>query len=230
MRLLFINLVSVLKSHLFKVKSFVKLLQQNYNKIIKKGYIFLRWISFFQVVYWRINQSEGLYEIRFYFFLKRRFFRTMVSYYEGLEDYYSDRVYEDGSEHKFNERIWYSDLNNIKNAINSYLYREFIAFLKNPLQYVRASFIFISFLDNLKFWFYIIPFFIYEVFIIFLEVFYSFYTNHNEDMFCDIFLWTKPSVSVKVEDVPLKKMYADFIIDLPQGVVDDKKSLDKKES
>lgn len=201
----------------FFLNFFKNYLQEN----LKKSGFSLKWVKMIFCFWHRLKQAESFFEVKMYFNFKKIYIRNSIGYYQGLFEYYSDRVYEDDSEHKFNERIWIADLNNIKHAINSYLYKEFLDFLHGPLKYIKESFIVVSFLENFKFWRQLIPFMFFEIYIIFLEVFYSFYLNHDEEAFYKAFSLTKPKEIVKSDALP--PIFEDFIIDLSPTRVDEEK-------
>jgi hypothetical protein len=135
----------------------------------------------------KFRHSNVMDELRLYFILKRRYILRTFNYYRGYYDYYSERVYEDDSEYKFNEKMWLADLKQIKHDINLFLYKHLLDFVENPIKYFLTSFLFLSIKDNFIFWKNIIPALFKEIYIISCEVFFSFYTKHDEDKFYKIF-------------------------------------------
>jgi hypothetical protein len=211
-----------------KFATLVVTLKIHREEVLKKANIPLKWVKMIFCFWQRLKQSDSFFEIKLYFFLKRKFFRNTFGYYQGLFEYYSDRVYEDDSEHKFNERIWISDLNRMKYTINSYVYRESLQFLQNPFKYIKESAIVIALADNFNFWRQTVPFLFWEVHIIFLEVFYSFYLNHDEEAFYKHFSLEKPQEIKEAAEVP--PVYEDFIVDLTAKSVEEKADIPEKQT
>lgn len=180
-------LANVLKVKIKKFNIYIQGFKTSKKVTVKKRFSIFTIIDMWTCFKIKFMHSDVMDELRFYFILKRRYFIRTFNYYRGFYDYYSERVYEDDSEYKFNEKVWLADLRQIKHDINLYLYKEFIAFIEDPRKYFLTSFFYVSLRDNFTFWKNIIPALFREVYTISCEVFFSFYTNHNEDKFYKIF-------------------------------------------
>lgn len=191
----------------------------------KKGYKMFRIAIMWQCFWQKLLQSAVIFEIRRYFYFKKKFIRNTWGYCLGTYEYYCDRVYEDDSEFKFNEKIWISDLKRIKGSINRYLYKNVFSFLTNPRKYITTSFIWNSLGYNFSFWYRVFPELLVEIKTIALEVFFSFYSGHNPDIFYKKMGVTKPTIVAPSEVKPDTK-FSDFIID-PVDVKNEDKTSDK---
>lgn len=205
----FKNVNFFLKKRFFSKKKECQKKPKKDNFLLKTGLLL-------SVLFQRLQNSRSVFELKRYYYLKKRYGRNLINYYRGLFDYYSDRVYEDGSEHKFNERVWVSDLKNIKHAINAYIYKTITEFFSNPLRFIKESALLFIIKDNVKFWKRIIPQMLREFYIIFVEVIYSFYVNHDKDKFDKKF--SRGAVPAKKKEVSVNKGIPNLIVDLEKNV------------
>lgn len=212
--------------NLFFIKRFLSSQPLKLKKVKKVNALF-RFGSFLSVLFQRLRNSRSVFELKLYYFLKKRYIKNLISYYIGLFEYYSDRVYEEGSEHKFNERIWISDLKQIKYSINNYIYKNMVEFLNHPFIFIKDSAISTIVFDNVKFWLRIIPQMSKEFSIILIEVFYSFYYNHDQERFNKKFFQGK-AVAKEKQVVP-KKRGVTLVVDLENSVEVKKEKKEKGE-
>lgn len=155
----------------------------SYNKkFMKKNYM-LNFIYVFPFFWLRLQQTEVISEIYFYFLYRFRFWYNVFVYCQVMFENASERVYEDDTEYKFNEKVWRSELNSIKQSVNRIIHAHAIEFLNNPFTYISTSFFVEACRENFHFWKEVIPVLFKEVYCSFLEVFMSFYTGHDIEKF-----------------------------------------------
>lgn len=135
----------------------------------------------------KMQQTAIISEIYYYFLYRFRYWINVFVYWQVLYENASERVYEDDTEYKFNEKVWRSELNAIKQSINRILHAHAIAFFNSPWRYLSTSFFVESCRENFYFWKEAFPELWSEIRQSFLEVAVSFYVGHDIEKFRQYF-------------------------------------------